>query len=82
MGPLASVVSRAGVSSYQFLTVDSETIPYAFMVRFCCICGAKIVHATQNPRIPSSGCRFDLWNPAFQPRIRRRSDLVEPLIAK
>ena len=23
-----------------------------------------------------SGCRFDLWNPAFQPRTRRRSDLA------
>ena len=30
------------------------------IVRFCCICGAKIVHATLNPRIPRSGCRFDL----------------------
>ena len=57
----------AWVEAYQFPTVDSVTIPYALMVRLCCICCAKIVHATQNPRIPRSGCRFDLWNPAFQP---------------
>ena len=41
------------------------TIPYALMVQLRCICGAKIVHATQNLRISRSSCRFDLWNPAF-----------------
>ena len=39
------------------------------MVRFHCICGTKIVYATQNLRIPRSGCQFDLWNPALQSRI-------------
>ena len=63
--------------AYQFPTVNSVTIPYPSMVRFCCICSAKIVHATQNPRIPRSGCRFDLWNSAFRPITRRPSDLAE-----
>ena len=68
--------NRMGPRPDQFSTVNSVTIPYALMVQFCCICGAKIVHASQNPSIPRSGCRFDLWNPAFQPRTRRRSDLA------
>ena len=40
------VVGAALHGAYQFPTADSETIPYALKVRFCCICGAKIVHAT------------------------------------
>ena len=67
---------------YQFPTVNSVTTPYTLMVRFCCICGTKIVHAIQNPRIPRCGCRFDLWNPAFRPRTRGPSDLAELLIAR
>ena len=41
--------------SYQFPTVDSVIIPCALMVRLRCIRGTKIVHATQNSRIPRSG---------------------------
>ena len=80
--PSVTPETNPDLAAYQFPTLDSETIPYALMVRFCCICGAKIVHATRNPRIPRSGCRFDLRNPAFQARTRRRSDLAEPLIAR
>ena len=68
--------------SYQLPTVDSVTIPYALMVRFCCICGAKIVPATQNPRIPRSDCRFDLWNPALKPQNHRQSDSAERSAAR
>ena len=68
---LAELLCNFLPDSYQFPTVNSETTPYALMVRFCCICGAKIVHATQNPRIPRSGCPFDLWNPALQPQNHR-----------
>ena len=44
-------------------------IPCVLMLRFRCVRGAKIVHATRNSRIPRSGCRFDLWNPALRPLI-------------
>ena len=74
-------VKDLNLSILQFPTVNSVIIPYAFMVRFCCIWGAKIVHATQNPRIPRSSCRFDLWNPALQPQNHRQSDSAERSVA-
>ena len=67
---------------YQFPTVDSVTILHALMVQLHCICSAKIVHATRNLRIPRSGCRCDLWNPAFWPRTRRPSRSAELLVAR
>ena len=63
--------------SYQFPTLDSVIIPCALVVRFRCIRGTKIVHATRNLRIPRSGCRFDSWNPALRPRIRGLSGSAE-----
>ena len=70
------------IQTYQLPTVNSVTIPYARMVRFFCICGVQVVHATQNPRIPRSGFRFDLRNPAFRPQTRRPSDLAELFTAR
>ena len=67
--------------SYQFPTVDSVIIPCALMVRLRCIRGTKIVHATQNLRIPRSGCRYDLRDSALRLRTRRLSDLAAFLVA-
>ena len=63
--------------AYQFPTHDSVIISCALMVRFRCIRGTKIVHATRNSRIPRSGCRFDRWNPALRPLIRGLSGSAE-----
>ena len=63
--------------AYQFPTHNSVIISCALMVRFRCIHGTKIVHATRNLRIPRSGCRFDLWNPALRPLIRGLSGSAE-----
>ncbi len=68
--------------TYQFPTHDSVIIPCVLMLRFRCICGAKIVHATRNSRIPRSGCRFDLWNPALRPLIYGLSGSAEPSVAR
>ena len=62
---------------YQFPTHDSVIISCALMVRFRCIRGTKIVHATRNLRIPRSGCRFNLWNPSLRPLIRGLSGSAE-----
>ena len=62
---------------YQFPTHDSVIISCALMVRFRCIRGTKIVHATRNSRIPGSGFRFDLWNPSPRPLIRGLSGSAE-----
>ena len=68
--------------TYQFPTVNSVTISYALVVQLRCICGAKIVHATENLRIAISGCRFDLCNPSLRLRTHRPSDLAELLVAR
>ena len=60
---------RGASATYQFPALDSVIIPCALMVRFRCIRGTRIVHATRNLGIPRSGRRFDLWNPALRPRI-------------
>ena len=67
---------------YQFPTHDSVIIPCVLMLRFRCICGAKIVHATRNSRIPRSGCRFELCNPALRPLICGLSGSAEPSAAE
>ena len=70
------------ITSYQFPTADSVIISCALLVRQRCICGAKIANSTQNLGIPSSGCRFDLWNPALQPRTHRQSGSAERSVAR
>ena len=57
--------------------ITSVIISCSLMVRFRCIRGTKIVHATRNLRIPRSGCRFDRWNPALRPLIRGLSGSAE-----
>ena len=76
-GLRAEPARRGRRAAYQFPTLDSVIIPCALVVRFRCICGTKIVHATRNLRIPRSGCRFDLWNSALRPRIRGLSGSAE-----
>ena len=73
--PINSVVGQS--ATYQFPTHNSVIISCALMVRFRCIRGTKIVHATRNLRIPRSGCRFDLWNPSPRPLIRGLSGSAE-----
>ena len=71
---------RGASATYQFPALDSVIIPCALMVRFRCIRGTRIVHATRNLGIPRSGRRFDLWNPALRRGLSGSAELCRPRI--
>ena len=70
--PAVRRFSATAPGTYQFSTVNSVTFPYDPTVRLRCICGAKIVRATQNLRIPRSGYRFDSGIQRFDRRLTAR----------